>query len=203
MPISIPITITMSDEAITTIAAALGLTPSKPAASAPGVGIELPGTWTHVEDLPDQSYGWPNKAEPEHYNPFSVYTGATSAGSVRIAVGHCEREAVWGSDRPYLITFYMSPGGAKRPLCEFLRDDEGGYVSVIKGKGENGRSLYGAGDKLTGEYGGLDVAMYPDRVHAKGVWRKKVVVASGADDIGTILNHSLIQAGLRFGLMPS
>ncbi|HTZ86004.1 MAG TPA: hypothetical protein VMB05_04985 [Solirubrobacteraceae bacterium] len=205
MPVNIPITITLSDEAIATIVAALAPTTAPDAVSTTAeVGhIELPQSWKHVEDWADQTYPWPNREEPDVYDPFSVFEGKTSAGSIKIAIGRCEREPVWAAERPYMITFFITPGGAKRPLCEFLRDDEGGYVSVIKGKGENARSLYSEGDDLPPEYAALSTAMYPDRVHAKGVWKKKVVVADGEEDVETMLNHSLIQAVLRYGIAPA
>jgi len=208
MPIDIPITITISDEGLAAIAEALGLAaPSpieqadRPSAAAPAKGPELPAGWTHVEDLPDESYRWPNRTEPEEYSPFSVYEGKTAAGSIRLAIGRCTREPVWGKGREYFVTFYVTEAGGKYPMCEFLADDEGGFVSVIKGNGEKKRSLYGAGEELPAGYDNVPTAMYPERVHEKGVWRKQVVVAA-EDDVDTMLAHTLIQGDLRFEIRP-
>ncbi len=80
-------------------------------------------------------------------------------------------------------------------------DDEGQFVSVIKGNGPRKRSLYGADEQLPAAYGDLTTALYPERVHSKGVWRKQVVVAS-EDDHETMLAHSLMQAQMRSGVVP-
>jgi hypothetical protein len=208
VPIEIPITITISDEGLVAIAEALGLAAPEPLAQAdppraPQTDApELPSEWTHIEDRPDESYRWPNRTESEAYSPFSVYEGKTSAGSIRLAIGRCTREPVWGEDRAYMVTFHVTKAGGKYPLCEFLADDEGEFVSVIKGNGERKRSLYGADEQLPVGYEGLPTAMYAERVHAKGVWRKQVVVAA-EDDVATMLAHTLIQGNLRFNIRPS
>jgi hypothetical protein len=204
MPITIPITITISDEGIAAIAAALGIgqpAPMPQQADEAAQTAELPKAWKEVERRRKESYRWPNKPEAEIYKPFIVYEGKTPKDSIKIAIGLCKREPVWGARRPYMVTFYVSPGGAIYPLCEFLADDEGAYVSVIKGAGPKKRSLYGAGDELPAGYRALPTALYPERVHAKGVWRKKVVVAA-ENDHATMLAHSLIQAELRHGIRP-
>jgi hypothetical protein len=204
MPITIPITITISNEGIAAIAAALGvgqpaMPPEEAADDSPKT--QLPKAWREIERRRKESYRWPNKPEAEIYKPFIIYEGETSQGTIKIAIGLCKREPVWGARRPYMVTFYVSPGDAIYPLCEFLADDEGAYASVIKGAGPKKRSLYGADDELPAGYGGLPTALYPERVHAKGVWRKKVVVAA-ENDYATMLAHSLIQAELRHGIRP-
>jgi hypothetical protein len=214
MPLTIPATITLSDEVVATIAdaargrAAAAPTPTPDTAPGPsaGAGVELPREWRLVEESKRDTYKWPTYAEPEVYEPFEVYDGATAEGSVRIAIGHCERAEVWGKDRLYLITFHVGPGGAKYPLCEFLETDDyeqtRELVAIIRGNGRNRRSMYAPGTALPAPYEALPTGVYSDYVCAPGAWKKQAVIARD-DDYATMLNHSLIQAELRFAIRPS
>jgi hypothetical protein len=212
MPISVPVTITISDEGIEAIVAALGLadgpamTESDPD-PAPGerhLDAELPKTWEFLEARDDESYPWPNKQEPEQYETFSVYEGTTSSGSIRLGIGRCQRAHTWGKERIYLVTFHMTNGG-KRPLCEFLETDDyedtHELVAAIRGNGANQRSMYDPGVNPPSPYRHLKRVIYSRYIRAKGAWYKWAVLAA-EDDADTMLNHSLIQAELRFGIRP-
>jgi hypothetical protein len=175
--------------------------------SAPGeryLDAELPKTWEFVEVRDGESYPWPNKQEPERYETFSVYEGTTSRGSIRLAVGRSRRTQTWGRDRIYLVTFHVTEGG-KRPLCEFLETDDyedtHKLVAVIRGNGVNQRSMYDPGVKPPSPYRHLALVIYSEYIRVKGAWNKWAVIAD-EDDADTMLNHSLIQAELRFGIRP-
>jgi hypothetical protein len=206
MSLSIPITITISDEGIAAIAEALGIPaleepapdPQTPPKAATPV---LPIKWTLVDQLVGESFRWPNAPDPERYDPFKVYEGTTAEGTIKIGIGRCTRAKVWGRDREYFITFHVTRAGTKYPLCEFLADDEGEFVSVIRGNGPKGRSMFSSDEALPDGYEVLTTAPYDERIHAKGIWRKQVVVAS-EDDTETMLTHSLIQARARSGIVP-
>lgn len=215
MSVNIPITITISDEGIEAIVAALGLAdgPARPSMAAsdpdpaPGeryLDAELPKSWEFVEARDGESYPWPNKQEPEQYETFSVYEGTTSRGSLRLGIGRCRRTHTWGRDRIYLVTFHVTDGG-KRPLCEFLETDDykdtHELVAAIRGNGVNQRSMYDPGVNPPGAYKDLPRVIYSNYIRAKGAWNKWAVLAH-EDDAATMLNHSLIQAELRFGIRP-
>ena len=206
MPISLPATITIDDEGIATIRAALGLdpvrTPDDPEDPF-GLDVEFPASWRIVEDRPGETYAWPQGEDV--YDPFTVYEGMTSQGSIRLAIGRCKRATVWGKERIYLITFHMRAGG-KRPLCEFLETDDyantGETVAIIRGTGESKRGMYGPNDVLPSAYRKLNSGIYRDYITVERSWDKQAVVAH-EDDVDMMLGHSLIQAELRFDIRPS
>jgi hypothetical protein len=215
MSIAIPVTVTISDETLAAIVAAFRSAedPARPSMSAtapdlaPGeryLDAELPKTWECVEARDGESYPWPNKQEPEHYETFSVYEGTTSRGSIRLGIGRCRRTQTWGRDRIYFVTFHMTNGG-KRPLCEFLETDDykdtHKLVAVIRGNGANQRAMFDPGVKLPSPYRHLTLVIYSRYIRAKGAWNKWAVLAD-EDDAAMMLNHSLIQAELRFGIRP-
>jgi hypothetical protein len=208
MPLTIRPTITLSDDDLAAILAAVApLRPSSSTAarppSEPEDDLRLPAGWSFVERREGERYTWPQGEE--HYDPFEVYEGRTSEGSIRLAVGRCGRTAVWGRDRIYLITFHVTPGG-KQPLCEFLETDDYAQtrelVAIIRGTGESKRGMYGPADALPDAYGPLRTVVYRDYIDADRSWAKQAVIAR-EDDVATMLNHSLIQAALRFGIRPS
>src|SRR4051794_37036710 len=85
---------------------------SVPAAAPPDVPtrlteVEFPKEWTLVEEREGETYTWPEPGGPDEYVTFRVYAGTTSTGTVRAAIGECERVAVRGKDRMYAITFLI------------------------------------------------------------------------------------------------
>jgi hypothetical protein len=165
--------------------------------------VEFPERWTVVETREGETYYWPKATE--EYSDFTVYEGRTGRGTIRLAIGRCQRVEVWGRNRPYLITFHITAGG-KRPLCEFVATDDFSstreLVAIIRGTGDSQRGMYGPGAHLPGAYRNLRVEIVKDRIGFKGAYNKQAIVAA-EDDIDTMLNHSLIQAELRFEIRPS
>ncbi len=165
--------------------------------------VEFPGRWELVATREGETYTWPQG--PDEYTNFQIYEGRTPRGTIRLAVGRCERTEVWGRDRVYLITFHITAGG-KRPLCEFLETDDHAtsreFIAIIRGNGDSGRGMYSPGAHLPGAYRKLRIETYSDRIAFKGAWTKQAVVAQ-EDDIDSMLNHSLIQAEQRFDIRPS
>lgn len=205
MPVEIHPTLRLSDDDILRIAAAIaeqapGVTPPAPQRE---LAVEFPERWNEIEERSGESYRWPQ--DDEYYDPFTVYEGRTSRGRIRLAIGWCERTNTWGRDRRYAIVFYISDGG-KRPLCEFLASDlveeTGDYVAIIRGAGALQRSMYDPGMVLPGPYRHLRVENYRDHIDYAGSWSKQAVVAT-EDDIDSMLRHAMIQAELRFNLVPS
>ena len=209
MPITIPATITISDEDVLALRVALEANIADARQTLPALGerdidVEFPDTWQIVEDRENEAYQWPNVPR-ERYDPFTVYEGTTSNGSIRLAVGWCRRAPVFGKDRLYLITFHVTAGG-KRPLCEFVEADDyestRELVAIIRGNGAGQRSMYPVGSYLPGAYRNLRTETYSDRITFRGAYKQQAVVAR-EDDVGSMLNHSLIQADLRFAIKPS
>jgi len=211
MPITVPAEVTFSDEILEILRGGSGapLAPAVIAAAAPPLAegeryldVEFPD-WVLIDERLGETYQWP-KVPPEVYDPFTVYEGTTSRGSIRMGIGRCQRTQTWGRDRVYLITFLITKGG-KRPLCEFLATDDyattGETVAIIRGLGR-GRSMYGPSNVLPSPYRHLRIENYRDRIDFSGSWNKQAVVAH-EDDAATMLNHSLIQADLRFNIRPS
>jgi hypothetical protein len=104
-----------------------------------------------------------------------------------------------GSNPPTLSRF-PNAGKPQQPLAEFVATDDfestREMVSVIRGHGGTSR-MYGPSDPLPEVYANeFETAIYSDRVHAPGVWRKRVVVVR-EDDIDTILKHALIEGRRR------
>jgi hypothetical protein len=210
VPIDIPITLTISDGGIEALREAL-LGSADPGPSAPSLpsgeritDVEFPSEWIAVEDRNGESYQWPN-VPLEHYDPFTVYEGATPRGSIRLAIGRCERVHVFGRDRRYLITFHVTAGG-KRPLCEFVEADDyestRELVAIIRGNGTGKRSMFPPGGNLPGAYRKLRIETYSDRIEWRGSYRQLAVVAK-ENDADAMLNHTLIQAAFRFAIEPS
>ena len=80
--------------------------------------VELPERWEVVETRKGETYYWPQG--PDEYTDFTVYEGRTDRGTIRLAIGRCQRTEVWGRDRIYMITFHITAGG-KRPLASSSR----------------------------------------------------------------------------------
>jgi hypothetical protein len=205
-------TVTLSDEDIRRIGAAVlaaqsGLghhlaDPPRLAENERELDVEFP-TWRGLGERSDESYRWPQNQET--YNPFNLYEGTTSKGTIKLGIGWCERTKTWGKDRRYAITFHITEGG-KRPLCEFLETDDfltsREFVAIIRGAGMLQRSMYGPADVLPSAYRHLRTERYRDHIDYAGSWDKQAVVAVEGD-VETMLNHSLIQAQLRFDIHPS
>ena len=210
MPTSFPAIITVPDEGIAALREALGLDPGPPAAGAavdprPGERdlIDLPASWKEVDTRQGETYSWPQG--DDIYDPFTVYEATTVRGSIQFAIGRCRRFPSWGKERLYLITFLITAGG-KRPLCEFLEADDYEHtremVAIIRGTGASKRGMYDPSTPLPGIYGKLRTGIYRDFITVPRSWDRKAVIAT-EDDIDTMLNHSLVQADLRFGIAPS
>lgn len=208
MPVELSPKIILSDDDVLRIAAAVVGQQAAPVAAPPlkegerYLDVEFP-TWVEVETREGVSYTWPKG--DDDYDPFTVYEGTTSLGSIRLAIGWCDRTNTWGRDRRYAITFYITEGG-KRPLCEFLASDHveqtGEYVAIIRGAGAQQRSMYDLSMVLPSPYRHLRTENYRDHIDYAGSWSKQAVVAR-EDDVETMMNHSLIQAQLRFNINPS
>jgi hypothetical protein len=171
-----------------------------PAASVSPAGRTKP--WNHDVDLPGQTYKWPN--EPlEHYAKFPVFQTADARGTVRIGIGYADRAAIGRSSRkrPYLVTFEVVGQKAVRPLVVFTATDDhattGGFVGVIKGKGQSGKEMFAPGDVLPAAYADLDVVVFRDMVSGPYSYNKLAVLAHGGDT-DAILDHALLQLRLRF-----
>jgi hypothetical protein len=210
VPIDIPITVTIPDDGMAALREALlgGSDPGPPAPVLPpgerSIDVEFPDEWVVVGDREDEAYQWPN-VPLEHYDPFTVFEGRTSRGSIRLAIGRCRRAPVFGRDRLYLITFHITAGG-KRPLCEFVEVDDyestRELVAIIRGNGTGKRSMYPTGSNLPGAYRKLRIETYSDHIKWRGSYRQLAVVAHEAD-VDAMLNHTLIQAAFRFAIEPS
>ncbi len=180
--------------------AAVTIVPPVAVAASP---IELPEDWRLVEEREHETYSWPEG--PDEYETFRVYEGTTSKGSIRLALGFCDRVEVRGKDRQYVITHYIGAGGSPRPIAEFLEVDDyeqtRELIAVIKGKGDSPK-MYDPTDDLPDAYDGLRIETYRDRIDWPGSYTKQAVVAH-EDDAATMLAHTLIQAQSRHGLGPS
>ena len=165
--------------------------------------VELPEAWKFIEELLGETYKWPQ--ETDEYETFRIFEGRTSGGIVRAALGACERTQVRGRDRRYIITHYLTPGGSKRPIAEFLETDDyaetGDLIAIIKGKGGRPK-MYDPTDDLPPEYTRFRIETYRDRINVPGSYEKLGIVAH-EDDAETMLSHTLIQAQSRFGLGPA
>jgi hypothetical protein len=214
MPITLPATILLDEASLVALRAALGMDVDPTRLADPGVPALGPGereldvefpAWQLVEERAHETYSWPQGLD--EYEPFSVYEGTTSKGSIRLAIGHCERANTWGKDRLYKITFHITPGG-KRPLCEFVETDRyaetGEFIAIIRGSGPTQRGMYDPHMALPGAYAPLldKVRIYKELIEVERSWDRKAIVAH-EDDFATMLNHSLIQADLRFNIRPS
>jgi hypothetical protein len=178
----------------------------RPGSSRPGVVGTVRWLWSEVEDRYDETWGWPRQGggtNIEVYAPFKVYEGRSEEGRVRLGLGWCERTAVWGRDRRYIIAFHVR-NGSKQPLVEFLETDDaatsGEFIAIIRGKGATRKEMYAPGDSLPRGYEHLRLEDYRSRV--EGGWRRLGVVAH-EDDTSSMLDHALIQARLRYGVTPT
>ena len=207
LPVRIPVVIELSEEALRVLGQALinqqGGTTLMTTLSTTAAIIELPTDWTLIEEREGETYSWPEG--PDEYETFRIYEGTTSEGTVRLGLGACERQEVRGKARRYVIAHFMTAGGSKRPIAEFLEVDDyadsGDLVAVIKGKG-GGAKMYDPTDDLPAEYEGFRIETYRDRIDAPGSYEKLGVVAH-EDDVATMLGHTLIQAQSRSGLGPA
>ncbi|MEA2404886.1 MAG: hypothetical protein QOE08_1533 [Thermoleophilaceae bacterium] len=210
MSLTIPLQVTLSEEALDQIADALDRRRTARASAEAGSAalsdlratlgtVEQPSAWRLVEERTGETYTWGQGRDV--YDPFRVYEGVTSLGTIRLAVGECSRPAIRGRDRRYFTTFYVTPRGSKKPISEFLETDDhassGQLVAIIKGR-DGGAKMYDPGDPLPIDYKAFRVETYRDRVNFPGAYRKLGVVAHEFD-VATMLGHTLIQAQTRFG----
>jgi hypothetical protein len=213
MALTIPLQITLSDAALDLLADALEQRRAARASATAGSAalsdlratlgtVEQPSAWRLVEERTGESYTWGQGRDV--YDPFRVYEGTTSRGTIRLAVGECSRPAIRGRDRRYFTTFYITPRASKKPISEFLETDDhattGQLVAIIKGR-DGGAKMYDPGDQLPADYRAFRVETYRDRVNFPGAYRKLGVVAHEFD-VATMLGHTLIQAQTRFGYTP-
>jgi hypothetical protein len=153
--------------------------------------------WTEVGLLADQTYSWPPDAGGlERYDPFVVY----ERGDLNLALAH-NTQPVVVKDRPrkQIWVFHLrAPRGSKRPIVPFVAaddyDETGELVAIIRGKGPNGRKMFGPGDALPREYERVRLDRFGNRI--TGHYDKFCVVATEEDPV-TMLNHGAAQIRLR------
>lgn len=206
MPLRLSATIELSDDQLSRIAEHLrdvsGPLPSGDQSddALPGGGI--PDEWRLVEERHGVTYSWP--AETDVYEPFRVYEGVGVAGTIRLAIGSCERTMVRDEEREYLITGHVAESGAFRPIAEFLATDDhersGEMIAIIKGK-EGTARMYDPTDELPEIYTTFQTETYRDRVDKPHSYNKLGVVAA-KDDVETMLGHTYFQAVSRLGIKP-
>src|SRR6266542_3564286 len=165
--------------------------------TAAGAGSDLVTGWQLVNQREGPVYQWPELLE--HYDRYDVYQGETQReGTVFIALGWTVRCGAWGMDRIYVVSF-LSQRAPQTPLAEFLAADDyretGELIAIIRGS-DGVRKMYGPAESLPPAYADFHIAVYRDRVQAKGSWNKLAVVTAETDT-DTILNHALIQARRR------
>ncbi|HVY79097.1 MAG TPA: hypothetical protein VG898_11380 [Solirubrobacterales bacterium] len=209
MPIHLTATIELSDDQLSVIAAHLPI-PSAPSgapripAADPAMpsAAELPEEWRLVEEQHGVTYAWPE--DTDVYEPFRIYEGTNAAGTIRFAVGACERTMVRGEEREYFITGHVAESGAFRPIAEFLATDDyeesGETIAIVKGK-EGRARMYDPGDELPAAYSAFRTETYRDRIEKPHSYNKIGIVA-GKDDAETMLGHTFIQAVTRLGIYP-
>ena len=212
MPLKLSLDISLPDEALDRLIDAIDARRAERATEPEGAAVsglraaigavEQPSAWRLVEERSGESYTWGQGRDV--YEPFRVYEGSTSLGTIRLAVGECLRGELRGRPRKYFTTFYITPRGSKKPISEFLETDDhaatGQLIAVIKGR-DGGSKMYDPGDPLPAEYRAFRVETYRDRVNFAGAYRKLGVVAHQFD-VATMLGHTLIQAQTRFGYKP-
>jgi hypothetical protein len=171
-------------------------TPSSSSATPEG-DVAIPEEWRVVAERSGVTYAWPKSLDT--YDRYRLFAGTTDVNhTVHIGYGETHSQR-WGQQRRRSVAFLTS-SGPQQPLAEFVGADDYDstreLLSVIRGKGGTGQ-MYGASDSLPDVYtDGFKTALYSDRVHARGVWRKYVVVVH-EDDIDLILRHALIQGRRR------
>jgi hypothetical protein len=183
------------------------LTPTTETPSAPAplvTSTNAPISWRLIERRHDVTYAWPTLLE--EYDPFDIYEGELVDGTTaRYAIGHCERQRVWGRDRLYKIVFRLGrAGGSKQPICEFLEaddaDDTHEFVAIVRGSGgPRGQRMFDPSEDLPELYSGLRIETYRDRIAGTPQftgWNKLAVVAN-ADDHESMLRHAFNQVQLR------
>jgi hypothetical protein len=148
--------------------------------------------WVETERLEGQSYTWPEEnGGLENYDPFVVYRSNGLMLAVAELTNARERAQTW--------VFKMSDDlASKRPVTPFLAADDyadtGEMISLIRGKGETGRKMFGPGDVLPAAYDGMRIELQADR--KQGGYQRYCVVAH-KDDAETMLRHCAAQVQLR------
>ena len=188
-----------------------GLKPIAHASLATTVGliaadsVELPTSWTQISEESRVTYTWPEPEGPDIYDPFRTFEGMSAGGTVRLAIGECDRTPVRGEERKYFIAGHVSPSGSFRPVAEFLATDDYEQthetIAIIRGK-EGSAKMYDPADQLPGIYDQFEVETYRDRVNKPRSYSKLGIVAH-EEDFKTMLSHTLIQAQSRLGLGPA
>jgi|GEM_PF-3108922 len=202
MPLRLSATIELSDEQLSRIAEYVRDEPSRRRSENARSTAGVPGEWRLVEERHGVTYAWP--AETDVYEPFRAYEGVGPAGTIRLAIGACERTMVRGEEREYFITGHVTRGGAFRPIAEFLATDDyeesGEMIAIIKGK-EGTARMYDPTDELPEIYSAFRTETYRDRVDKSHSYNKLGVVA-GKDDVEAMLGHTYVQAVTRLGIYP-
>lgn len=158
----------------------------------------LPDDWHLVNELPDQSFKWPDGTTDTYYR-YRVFAGSTTGGVVHMAIGDATRRQVFGRDRLYSIVFLTS-GSPAVPLVEFMEVDDyetsGEVMAVIRGS-DGGKKMYAPTAQVPAVYEqNFKIQVFAERIIAKRSWNKLAVIAH-KDDPTSILNHALLQARRR------
>jgi hypothetical protein len=199
MSVRIPVTIEIPDEALEELRKALVEGPADPDPPRPiaAAEVELPSSWQLVEEQHGVPYTW--GGADDEYDPFRVYEGQISSGTIRLAIGECERTLVAGRDRKYYIVMLIGPESGKRAIAEFLETDDhdatGDMIAIIRGRDGSGK-LFDPGEDLPAVYEPWVVETYRDRVDYSGAYVKQALVCSETDS-EVMLNHALAQIQLR------
>jgi hypothetical protein len=204
MPLRLNVTLELSDAQLAQIADHIGR--ARTGGSVPvnrGLAdLAPPADWKLVEEREGETYSWPE--ETDEYKTFRVYEAETPMGSIRLAIGRCDRVMVRDEEREYFITGHIGETGTFRPIAEFLATDDyaetGETIAVVKGKAGSAR-MYDPGDELPAPYSRLRTEIYRDRVDKPYSYTKLGVVA-GRDDVDTMLGHTFIQAVSRLNILP-
>jgi hypothetical protein len=158
--------------------------------------VELPREWLPVEERSDVRYRWGDHEDV--YEPFTIYEGKNSTGTIRMAIGQCVR-TVRDEEKTYFIVILIGPEGGLRAVAEFLETDDyettGDVIAIIKGKDGTGQQ-FDSVDELPAVYGPCETPIYRDRVAYLGSYRKLGVVCSELDH-AAMLNHGLAQIQIR------
>lgn len=153
-------------------------------------GPAMTGDWTETGRSTGQTYKWPD-GNVDFYEEVVSYHGTGDFAGMNLSLGFKEDGEIVG--------FALgSGGGSKRGITYFFTADDFGetdeMVSMIRGGGPKGRSGFAPHEALPTAYSGLRTDVLGNR--KRGKWNVQAVVAD-ADDHGTMLNHTALQARLR------
>jgi len=146
------------------------------------------GGWLEISRSEGETYGWPD-GSIETFNPLVTYTGTGLRSGTTVGLGYSENGNIVG---------FLGSGGSRRGLTVFFPADDFDHsnemASMIRGGGDTGRSGFGPGAALPPAYANFKTDML--KVRVQGKWNVQAVIVK-ADDFGTMLNHTALQAKLR------